>query len=125
MRLGLFLVGAFIGAPTRYLIDQYFRSYMKFPAGILIVNVLGAFLLGVVATGETNTEASVAETTTEAAVPETTTEAMSDTSTVASFVGTTTKVPEAETTTEEQVFEITTDQSIGKEFSVLIINFLS
>lgn len=54
MRLGLFLVGAFIGAPTRYLIDQYFRSYMKFPAGILIVNVLGAFLLGVVATGETN-----------------------------------------------------------------------
>ena len=55
MRLALFLVGAFIGAPTRYLIDQYFRSYMKFPAGILIVNVLGAFLLGVVATGETNT----------------------------------------------------------------------
>jgi len=34
-------------------------------------------------------------------------------------------VPEAETTTEEAVFETTTDQSIGKEFSVLIINFLS
>jgi CrcB protein len=48
MRLGFFLFGAFIGAPTRYLIDQYFRSYMKFPLGILIVNVLGAFLLGVV-----------------------------------------------------------------------------
>ena len=55
MRLGFFLFGAFIGAPTRYLIDQYFRSYMKFPLGILIVNVLGAFLLGVVL----NTESTI------------------------------------------------------------------
>ncbi|NCV77296.1 MAG: CrcB family protein [Actinobacteria bacterium] len=54
VRLGLFLLGSFIGAPTRYLIDQYFRSYMKFPLGILIVNVSGAFLLGVVANSETD-----------------------------------------------------------------------
>jgi CrcB protein len=55
LRLGLFLVGAFVGAPTRYLIDQYFRSYIKFPIGILIVNVLGSCLLGIVL----NTEATV------------------------------------------------------------------
>jgi CrcB protein len=54
VRLGLFLLGSFIGAPTRYLIDQYFRSYLKFPLGILIVNVSGAFLLGVVANSETD-----------------------------------------------------------------------
>ena len=46
MRLTAFLIGAFIGAPTRYVIDQHFRSYMKFPTGILIVNVAGSFLLG-------------------------------------------------------------------------------
>jgi len=48
MRLSLFLLGAFVGAPTRYVIDTYFRSYMKFPLGILIVNVSGSFLLGLV-----------------------------------------------------------------------------
>ncbi len=55
MRLGLFLIGAFIGAPTRYLVDQYFRSYIKFPLGILMVNVLGAFLLGVVSSADSDT----------------------------------------------------------------------
>lgn len=54
MRLGLFIFGAFVGSPTRYLVDQYFRSYMKFPLGILIVNVLGAFLLGVVSSSESH-----------------------------------------------------------------------
>jgi CrcB protein len=54
MRLTLFLFGAFIGAPTRYVIDRYFRSYMKFPLGILIVNVAGSFLLGLVLESETN-----------------------------------------------------------------------
>ena len=51
----MFTVGAFIGAPTRYIIDRYFQSYMKFPLGILIVNVAGSFLLGVVLDSETNT----------------------------------------------------------------------
>lgn len=54
MRLTLFLFGAFIGAPTRYVIDRYFRSYMKFPLGILVVNVAGSFLLGLVLESETN-----------------------------------------------------------------------
>lgn len=49
MRLALFLLGAGIGAPTRYVIDRFFRDSYKFPYGILIVNVLGSFLLGVVA----------------------------------------------------------------------------
>ena len=55
MKLGLFLVGAFIGAPTRYVIDRYFRGYMKFPLGILIVNVSGSFLLGLTLDAQTNT----------------------------------------------------------------------
>ena len=54
MRLSLFLLGAFIGAPTRYVIDQYFRSYTKFPLGILIVNTAGSFLLGLVIDSKTD-----------------------------------------------------------------------
>ncbi len=54
MRLTAFLIGAFIGAPTRYVIDQHFRSYMKFPTGILIVNVAGSFLLGLTIDSQTN-----------------------------------------------------------------------
>ena len=54
MRISLFLLGAFIGAPTRYVIDQYFRSFMKFPLGILIVNTAGSFLLGLVIESKTD-----------------------------------------------------------------------
>ena len=54
MRLALFLVGAAIGAPVRYVIDIFFRNNFKFPAGILIVNVLGSFILGLVITSETD-----------------------------------------------------------------------
>ena len=53
MKLSAFLFGAFIGAPTRYVIDQYFRSYMRFPLGILIPNVAGSFLLGVLLDSQT------------------------------------------------------------------------
>lgn len=54
MRLGAFLIGAFIGAPTRYLIDHYFRAYLKFPLGILIANVSGSFVLGLLLDSETS-----------------------------------------------------------------------
>ena len=54
MRLALFLIGAGIGAPTRYAIDRFFRSSYQFPFGILIVNVAGSFLLGLVARQETD-----------------------------------------------------------------------
>lgn len=54
MRLVFFLVGAALGAPTRYLIDTYFRSQYRFPVGILAVNVLGSFLIGLVAEAQSN-----------------------------------------------------------------------
>lgn len=54
MRLTFFLIGAAIGAPTRYLIDTYFRSQYRFPVGILVVNILGSFLIGLVAQGESD-----------------------------------------------------------------------
>ena len=53
MKLAAFLVGAFIGAPTRFIIDQFFRSYLKFPLGILIANVTGSFILGLLLETET------------------------------------------------------------------------
>ena len=49
MRLAYFLIGAGIGAPTRYVIDRFFRSQYRFPLGILIVNVFGSFLIGLIA----------------------------------------------------------------------------
>lgn len=50
MRFAFFLLGAGIGAPTRYLIDRYFRENFTFPYGVLVVNVLGSFLLGLTVT---------------------------------------------------------------------------
>lgn len=46
MRLTLFILGAVIGAPARFLIDRYFRNRQSFPVGILAVNVIGSFILG-------------------------------------------------------------------------------
>lgn len=54
MKLTSFLIGAFIGTPTRYVIDQFFRNFMKFPLGILIANTSGSFLLGLLLDSETN-----------------------------------------------------------------------
>jgi CrcB protein len=48
MKLTLFLFGAGVGAPTRYVIDRFFRDSYKFPYGILVVNVIGSFLLGLI-----------------------------------------------------------------------------
>jgi CrcB protein len=44
-------LGAAVGAPLRYLIDRYVQSRHEtgFPWGILAVNTLGSFVLGVVA----------------------------------------------------------------------------
>ena len=46
MRVIYFILGAGIGAPLRYLIDKFFRAKYKFPVGILIVNTVGSFVLG-------------------------------------------------------------------------------
>lgn len=43
------MVGSGTGACSRYLIDKYFRSRFTFPYGILLVNVVGSFILGLAA----------------------------------------------------------------------------
>jgi fluoride exporter len=49
----LVFVGGAIGAPLRYLADRYVqaRHRLRFPLGTLLVNVLGSFVLGVIAGG--------------------------------------------------------------------------
>ena len=50
MNILLFSIGAAIGAPLRFWIDYKFKARYKFPAGILLVNIFGSFLIGVFAT---------------------------------------------------------------------------
>lgn len=40
------IIGAAIGAPSRFLLDQYLRTIMKYPLGITVINVLGSFVIG-------------------------------------------------------------------------------
>lgn len=40
------IAGASIGAPSRFLIDQYLRKYLKYPIGITLINILGSLVLG-------------------------------------------------------------------------------
>jgi len=46
MRTLYIVIGASIGAPARFLIDQYIHRFSSRPYGIFLVNVLGSFLLG-------------------------------------------------------------------------------
>jgi CrcB protein len=46
MRLTLILLGAALGGPMRFVIDQKIRTYTTKPYGIFAVNILGSFLLG-------------------------------------------------------------------------------
>ena len=46
MRLMLILLGAAIGGPMRFVIDQKIRTYTTKPYGIFAVNILGSLLLG-------------------------------------------------------------------------------
>ena len=39
-------LGAAIGAPARFLIDQYFRKFTSKPIGTFTVNIIGSFLIG-------------------------------------------------------------------------------
>ena len=41
------MLGAAIGAPARFLIDQYFRKFTDKPIGTFAVNVLGSFIIGI------------------------------------------------------------------------------
>ncbi len=42
----LVIIGAGLGASSRFLLDQYLRRFIKYPYGILVVNVLGSFVIG-------------------------------------------------------------------------------
>ena len=40
------ILGAAVGAPARFAIDQYFRKFTDRPLGTFLVNVFGSFLIG-------------------------------------------------------------------------------
>lgn len=46
MKIALILLGAAIGGPMRFVIDQKIRTYTTKPYGIFTVNIIGSFLLG-------------------------------------------------------------------------------
>lgn len=46
MNLIWFSIGAAVGAPLRFWLDNIFRPYYKFPYGILIANLLGTLVIG-------------------------------------------------------------------------------
>ena len=46
MKIALIVLGAAIGGPMRFVVDQKIRTYSTKPYGIFAVNILGAFLLG-------------------------------------------------------------------------------
>jgi CrcB protein len=48
------VLGASLGAPARFLIDQYFRRLTNKPIGTFLVNVLGSFLVGLTFANKTH-----------------------------------------------------------------------
>jgi CrcB protein len=60
MRALLVILGAAVGAPTRFLIDQYLRKFSNAPWGTFAVNVLGSFVIGLTWGASENTVALVA-----------------------------------------------------------------
>jgi CrcB protein len=46
MTLFLVIIGAAIGAPARFAIDQYIKRFTQKPYGTFTVNILGSFLIG-------------------------------------------------------------------------------
>lgn len=51
------ILGAAIGAPARYAIDQFISKYSKKPYGIFVVNILGSFIFGLTMKASINTNA--------------------------------------------------------------------
>lgn len=46
MRLLYVIAGAGVGAPARFLIDQFFRKFTDKPVGIFAVNTIGSLFIG-------------------------------------------------------------------------------
>ena len=57
MRTLLVILGAAIGAPARFAIDQYIRKFTDKPYGIFVVNVVGSFVVGLTMKSAENTYA--------------------------------------------------------------------
>ena len=49
------ILGAAIGAPARFAIDQYIRRFTSKPYGIFLVNVIGSFVIGLTFTKSEST----------------------------------------------------------------------
>ena len=60
MRVAYVILGAAIGAPTRFAIDQYLRKFSSAPFGTFTANVLGSFVIGLTWGATDNTTALVA-----------------------------------------------------------------
>ena len=42
----LIALGSALGAPARFLVDQYFKKFTDKPIGTFLVNVIGSFFIG-------------------------------------------------------------------------------
>ena len=51
------ILGAAIGAPARFAIDQYIRKFSDKPYGIFVVNILGSFVFGLTMNSSVNAHA--------------------------------------------------------------------
>ena len=60
MRVAFVILGAAIGAPARFVIDQSLRKFSNAPWGTFTVNVLGTFVIGLTWGATDNTTALVA-----------------------------------------------------------------
>ena len=49
------ILGAAIGAPARFAIDQYIRRFTSKPYGIFLVNIIGSFVIGLTFTKSEST----------------------------------------------------------------------
>ena len=60
MRIAFVILGAAIGAPARFVIDQYLRKFSNAPWGTFAANVAGSFVIGLTWGATENTVALVA-----------------------------------------------------------------
>ena len=60
MRIAFVILGAAIGTPARFVIDQYLRKFSNAPWGTFTVNVAGSFVIGLTWGATENTVALVA-----------------------------------------------------------------
>lgn len=57
MKTVFVILGAAIGAPSRFAIDQYIRKFTTQPYGVFLVNIIGSFIFGLTMRSSINTNA--------------------------------------------------------------------